>query len=295
MAQATTQAVGTSYTRPYRSLADFISINGVKAQTFTVDPSRQTTIIGQKGTRFTFFPYSLVDTQGTIIKQTVELQLKEVFSKEDMILSDKVTTSEDRLLESSGQFWLQAMLDGAPLQLKTAVVVELPVRKNLKNPLGMKLFQGSMAVTRTFGGSTAFDWKLLSKKPIPINKVAKRKFYKFLINTFNWYNCDCFFAKRTAKTMVSIRVQQGMKQFDELSAYLVFREANAVSRMYAHGNRFTSFNIPSRKRATVLLLGLKNGQFYSCAKELEHTGNQVLSLAPEPCTEQVFLDWLKQI
>ena len=281
MAQAT-QALRLQPVHSYNSFAEFFSANGVNTQIHTIDPSRHTVLVGQKGTRFTIFPYSMIDASGTIQKDPIDFHFKEVFTKSEMVLSNKVTTSEDRLLESSGQIWVQAFKNGTPLQLKTSIGVQLPVRNNLANPLGSRLFCGSLAITRTFSENTAFDWRLSTSKAPSITKLFQQKYFEFKIDSFNWYNCDAFYAKRAKKTMVSIQIKQGFSTFDELVAFLLFRNSNAVTRMYANGQRFTSFNIPAKKAANVLVMGLKNGQLFSSINALNKIGSQLLSVSLVP-------------
>lgn len=295
MAQASTHVLRNPLSRPYTSFANFFAENGVKIQRFSIDPSRQTIIVGQHGTRFTFYPFSLVDTQGNIIKETAEIQLKEVFFKNEMVLSNKVTTSEDRLLESSGQFWIQAFRNGLPLKLKTNLKVELPVRKKLSNPLGMKLFEGSIAITRTFSSNTAFDWKLVSDKSVAIVKIGAQKYFNFQIKNFNWINCDAFYAKKASKTMVSVRLEEDFDEFQDLAAFLVFKDANALCRMYSNGNRFTSFNIPAKKAATILVMGIKNGALYANSTRLNTKNSRLLNLDLKPVEEAQLFDLLKTL
>lgn len=287
-------AIRTWRGSPYRNFEDFFSNKGVEIQCFSINPSRRTTIIGKQGTCLTFFPFTLIDHEGKLVDENVEIQLIEVFSKMEMILSGKVTTSEDRLLESGGQFCIQGFQNGKPIKLISPIRVALPVRCKLKNALAMHLFQGSTSKTRGFQSGRVFDWTQSSSKPLPIRKIADKKYFHFEIAHFNWWNCDYYFSKRRSKTMVSARPVCHVGYFDDMTAYLVFEHLQSVARMYKGEHGFTSFNIPTNEAATVIMMALQNGQLYFGKKYIPKTSNKLVYVSMEEVNEEELLDFLKR-
>lgn len=278
---------------PYRSFEEFFSKNGVGAQYFSLDPFRRTTIIGRCGTRFTFYPFSLVDHTGKLIEKEVEVKLTEVYSKKEMILTDKVTTSEDRLLESGGQFCIEAFYEGQPVHLNAPLTVEVPVRCKLRNALAMHLFQGSISKTRGFQAERGFDWTQASNKPLSIRKIGQRKFFYFQITDFNWWNCDFYFSKRCSKTMVSARHVCHHDDFDDMVAFLAFDHLNSVARLYRGEHSFTSFNIPAKQSATMLMMALRDGQLYFGKRHISKTSNKLIYVKLEEVSEEETLEELQ--
>lgn len=280
---------------PYRKFEAFFSNNGVGVQYFSIDAGRRTTIIGKHGTRFTFFPFSMINPAGELIKGTVDIKLTEVFSKLEMILTNKVTTSEDRLLESGGQFCLEAFQNNQPVNLITPIKVALPVRCKLKNALAMHLFQGSLSKTRDFQSDRIFDWTQVSNKPLSIQKVGPKKFFQFQIMDFTWWNCDFYFSKRRSKTMVSAKHVSHLECFDDMTAFLVFEDLQSVARMYKGEHSFTSFNIPTRQSATMVMMALQDGQMYFGKKYIPRTSNKLIHVPLEEVNEEDLLGALEEL
>jgi hypothetical protein len=280
---------------PYRTFEEFFSKNGVQSQVFSINPCRRSTLVGEKGTRLTVFPFSLVDALGRPVEGEVEISLKEVFSKKEMVLSNRVTTSEDRLLESGGQIFVQAFQSGRPLQLSGPMAVELPLRNRLRNPLGMRLFKGAVSITRAFRSGRDFDWEMVSNKPVNIRVLNGSKYFAFNLTEFNWWNCDYFFAKKGARTMVSARCVSQIEEFDDLTAFLVFRDTNSVARMYPGEHSFTSFNIPLKLAAAVVMMGIYDGQLFLGTCEIDQTSNKLLHVRMGPVTEEELLKNLDKL
>lgn len=287
--------VRTMQGSPYRTFDEFFSKHGVPTQVFSINPARRTTIVGKQGTRLTIFPFSLSDVFGNPVEGEVEIFLKEVFSKKEMVLSDKVTTSEDRLLESGGQFFVKACKNLRPLQLSQALSVQLPVREKIGNPLAMKLFVGSTAVTRAYRSKSAFDWKLASNKAVTVRRIGGKKYYSFDINEFNWWNCDYFFAKRTTRTMVSVKTNMPYDYFDDQAAYLIFKNNNSVARMYFGRHHFSSFNIPINLAAAVVVMGIRAGQLYCGKQFIPKTSGGSVMVQMEATTERGLLETLDKV
>lgn len=280
---------------PYQSFKEFFTQNGAQAQVFTINPSRRTTVVGENGTRLTFFPFSLVNGNGNLVDGEIEIRLREIVNKREMVLSDMVTTSEDRLLESAGQFQVQAFKNGRLLKLIKPFSVQLPLRGELSNPLGMKLFLGSTSTTIAFQGKRPFDWRQLSKKPVKIKKIVEKKYFSFDLEEFNWVNCDSFYAKKIPKTMVSAKFVCPVEDLNDQVAYLVFRDINSVARMYYGGHSFTTINIPVNLSARVLIMGLRQGRLYFGQTEIENTSTQMAHLHLFPLMEEELLQALRDL
>jgi hypothetical protein len=285
MATDPTPVVRTLSGGPYRALEEFFEKNGPKPQVFKINPLRRTTIVGEKGLRITFFPYALCNVFGEPVEDKVDVRLIEIGSRSDMILAGKVTTSDDSLLESGGVFQLQAMQDFLPLELRRPLMVELPVAREVRNPVAVRLYAGSTATTRPFSGERAFDWRLLDPHPLRVRKLGERKYFTFEVSEFNWFSCNYPSGRRGNRTMVSMQTSCSAGEIDHQIAWLAFRDANAVARMFPAGNRFTIFNIPKHAAASVLAIGLHQGQLFFGQTDIESTAGQLVQVALHPVRE----------
>ncbi len=271
---------------PFHSLDELLTHHGPKFQHFRVNPARRTTIVGQNGTRLAFPPFAFTDLLGRIVQEEVEVRLKEAFSRPEMILAGKPSTSDGRLLESGGQFMVNAHRGSSPLQLCQAVEVGLPVQKGLRNPLAMKLYTGSTTTIKVYRQDKNFDWRLLKDHPIKIRKANGHKYYTFKIGAFNWYDCGYLIGKRSARSMVTVRMASPVEHFENQQAYLAFPEINAVAKMYPTSQGFTAINIPNKLSAVAMVIATSHGQLYFGKSTLEKVSDKVAYVKMKAVTEK---------
>ena len=269
---------------PYSLVTTLLKRLQAPAQSFEVDPRRQATFVGRQGTRLTVFPNAFRDANGRIMGEPVELQLREVFTKKEILLSNKMTTSNNRLLESAGQLWAAAFHEGQLLDLTYPISVEIPVKPGLRNPLSVRLYAGSTASIRSFSPDVLFDWRLSDKKTIPIRRISKEKYYRFWLYQFNWINCKNAISRRKGRNMVSAKAVSLVEKFDDLMAFLIFSDTESMARMHRTNDHFTAFNIPSKFEAQVLMIGMHQGVVYYGAKEIKRTANCQVFVRMEPVT-----------
>lgn len=277
-----TPKVRTIKGSPFPSVEILLRRLETPAQYFEVDPTRKSTIVGASGTRLTIFPQSFCDSQDRILDKPASLQLREVFSRKDILLSNKMTTSENRLLESAGQLWLSASYEGQVLDLVYPIGVDLPVKSGLRNPLAVRLFSGGAASTHSISPKVSFDWRQVDKKNLPITHIANKKYYRFWLYQFNWINCNNSISRRKGRSMVSAKAVSRVEEFDDLMAFLVLSNSQSMARMHRTNDHFTAFNIPSKLSAKVLMIGLHQGIIYFGLKEIEKTTNSLVYVRMEP-------------
>ncbi len=281
---------------PYRSLEEFLQKHGPRPQVFSVYAAQENTIVGRAGTRLSFPAHALRHPNGQAVEGEIELHLTEVFGPAAMMLSNRSSTSEDRLLESSGQIQIYAYQNGSPLVLEEALQVELPVPEDLRNPLGMRLFEARHATVQAFPERKRFDWRLTETPMVHIRKLNGRKYYVFQIHRFNSYECAGWLpVRRKTRVMVSVRPIIGTDKMDGELAFLSFPGLNTVVRMYRGGSAFTAFNIPAGLTAEVLILGIRGGQLYLGRNRFNQAKDKVANVYLRPCAEVDILEVLQTI
>ncbi len=286
---------GTGAINAQMLLHNFFNETEPQARDFTIDASRMTIIVGTQGIRFSFQPFSFQDLTGQPVRGEVQLQLREIFRKGDMILANRMATSEDRLLECAGQFGLFAFQNGLPLETTQPITVEVPVHYGLVNPVGMRLFVGSHSTVLPYDAEKIFDWKLVNDKPLKIKKLHGKKYFQFTISEFNWYGCQCFYAKKSGRAMVSARYLSDLEDFDDQAAFLVFQDIQSVARMYLSGQRFTAFNMPTGLSATVVIIAVKERQLYLGIHAINNLSSQLVQVPAVPLSVQQLLGTLQEL
>ncbi len=293
MLTRSTPVTGILQDRSRALLNDFLPPKSI--QTFSIDASRLTTLISQEGIRFTFSPFSFQTRTGETVTGNVDLSFRAFSNKSECILSDRMTTCEDRLLETIGHFCLQANQASTPLQLSTPLTVEIPVPPQLSNPLSMQLFLESVASTGTPLAEKVFDWKTVGSKSVKVKKIQRKKYFQFYLTELNWFACSAFLSKKVPRTMVSARCTAPIDDLEELAAYVVFKDWNTVARMYLNGNRFIGVNISSNKAATIVMIGFRQGEWFYGVHAIEKTASQQVMVLLKSVIESQLLEYLRKL
>lgn len=108
------------------------------SQLFFIYSSKDTTIIGNEGTKITF----KANTFDIPNKEKIKIELKEFYKRSDLALSNLTTiTNDGRLLETGGMVFLEATVKNKKVHLKkeSNYTIEFPY-ENKKE--GMLLFEG---------------------------------------------------------------------------------------------------------------------------------------------------------
>jgi len=144
---------------------------------FYINNDKDAVLIGLQGTRITIPANSLITESGNEVTGNVKVELKEVFTKKDMILSGLTTvTTEGNLLESGGMFYINATVNSQRLKFKEGKSIELQIPiDEIKE--GMQLYKKI---------NSCSDWKLLRGK----NILYKSQKYILRIGGFGWFNID---------------------------------------------------------------------------------------------------------
>jgi len=84
------------------------SSDNIPAQLFSIDPSIDNIITSTNGTKIRIPKNSFLDSSGQTISGVVEIRLKEVFTKQDMVLGNLTTTFNGKPLETGGMIFIDA-------------------------------------------------------------------------------------------------------------------------------------------------------------------------------------------
>ncbi|MFD1605854.1 energy transducer TonB [Flavobacterium artemisiae] len=124
-------------------LADFFVKNDKKPQFFTINNTKDTTIICVQKTKITIRANSFVTSNSkNAVTGKVKISVKEYYSISDILLGRLSTTSNGKLLETGGMLEINAFSNNEKCQLKSGKAIEIafPTKKEKE---GMQLFSGS--------------------------------------------------------------------------------------------------------------------------------------------------------
>jgi len=157
-----------------------------------MDASTWNVITASKGTRFYFPGNSFVDNLGNVVNGQVDIEIKEIFSKGDMILSNKFPIGEYGLLKSGGQLYISVKQNGAKLQFGNGnyAMVDVQITDTIQ---WMGLFNGNT------GDPNAANL-IWTADPDSINGSVSvcqdssnlSSTYCFNLDTLDWINLDVY-------------------------------------------------------------------------------------------------------
>lgn len=102
-----------------------LNTENVINQTFWINSSHDTVLIGTKGTLIIIRKNSFNDCRGNQITGNINIVLKEVYSLEDIVKSGLSTTSNKSMLISDGMLYLNVFQNNAPICLDDSATISL--------------------------------------------------------------------------------------------------------------------------------------------------------------------------
>ncbi|RSK34027.1 hypothetical protein [Hymenobacter metallilatus] len=242
---------------------------GPPVQKFMYDPTRTNTFAGQKGTVFTITPHAFLKN-GQPVTGPVELAVREVFSRADMVLSNMPTISNGTVLQSAGEVYLRAAQDSS-IQLSANAIVRIQTQ----NPPGvsandtMRLFVAPVApVAQT----SCFNWMLntdpaSSISPTPTGHIITVS--SLLYNAgIGWFNCDRFYYTPTLPLTITVP-GTNISPMQNTMVFAVFRSFNGTLSMcdFTAPNIFRASRAPQGATVSVVVIRTENGKLYYGRKD----------------------------
>ncbi len=248
-----------------RRINDRIPALSEKGQLFYVNTETDTILMGEKGTRIFLSAHCLVDEKGASAKGVVQLELIELYSKKDMILSNKPTISDGKLLESNGEIFLNARSEGKNLFIGCEeglkIALATPMDERMKMWLGEIDRNGNInwqedssivpvAVDPERNYET-YDGEVESNGMQIYDNTVNN--YLFTTAKFGWINCDRFYEDSTPKVDMYVQLKNPFPKEYQTYVYILFPEINSVLPVYsADGSTYILENIPSGKNITIV-------------------------------------------
>lgn len=278
------------------TFGSIVNANQPQQHVFNINAATGGTIIG-KNTRLTFGPNAFITAQGSAVTGSVQVELREISEKWQMVLANKTTVSTQGLLESSGEAYINATQNGQKLRLRAGTSKIQFAASSMNKP--MNFFTGNIdadnmgEVTWVLNDSIPTDTAevdcscdTVATVYVDNNTSMWDTLYTFPLDTMGWINCDYIMNAGIYPAALKLTTSEG---FDNTNTrvYLVFKNRNSVGNMnyYADGAFVTDAihgydNIPVGEQMTIIAVGYKDDKLYSAFKTitLSASNNESLSL-----------------
>lgn len=197
-----------NFLKKYQDTVELYKISGIKTSL----------VKGKKGTQITVIPADLETEDGQPVGKNIDLELKELITKEDFIRENIQTVSNGQLLISGGAFYINMKSDSKQLKLKEGKTLKIKLPKISDDE--MSLFYGQKdSLEKMNWSETKQIFKAEEKKKI----TFKENIYDIQIVTWNY---DTIRSKSKAMTKEEIQKEQ-----NKVNA--INDEINKESRVYA--------------------------------------------------------------
>jgi len=143
-----------------------------KAQVFEIHPASSiVNVKGEEGTEIQIKREDLLHQNGEAVQGAIKVELKEFYSKADILMADLHTLDGDRVLETAGMLNIKITAQDKPLKLRKgkSASIKMPAASS-KDQKGMDLYLGNSME------NGAMDWKREKRNGIVITTVGSESF-----------------------------------------------------------------------------------------------------------------------
>ena len=290
------QAISSS--KKQSTLTDLFKNIAPPKQNFTVTAGQQQVVTGEKGTKVTFFATSFKKKDGTILTSgSVKIVLQEMLTGPEMILANKTTTSDGKLLISGGQIFISAYsgLEELLVNQNAKIQVQIP-----NNNLGsMALYKGNVKERDSIKEDTTINW-VKEKDTVAINLDSAqggggaaggglKEYFKFDFGDFGYWNCDQLYSDPNPKTELHIKTPAGFVD-SNTQIYIYFVAINSVAKCEGFKLQTNEFYLnhseaPVGMSIKIVLIAKKDGIHYLDTKSAVTSAGFTMTMNPTSSTE----------
>ena len=242
---------------------------GASRQTFTYTPGQVNTFTGAKGTVVTI-PANAFMRNGQPLSAPIQLTLREIFSRADMVLSNMPTVSNGALLESAGEVFLRAADQDSTVRMTTGAVIQLQTQNppNLASRDSMRLFVAPASSGMGGGGNSCFNWSVNTDLGSSLSPTATGNTVTVSSVLYNngigWFNCDRFYNTSNPLPIVVNVPGSSIDPANNTTVFAVFRDFNGTLSVcnFTAPNIFQTNGLPQGARVSVVVIRTINNKLY---------------------------------
>ncbi|MDD5569953.1 MAG: hypothetical protein PHD97_02235 [Bacteroidales bacterium] len=271
----------------YENVRTFFSNNGEQSQSFKISAAQTQTITGKKGTKITFMANSFVNASGQAVTGDIDIELKELLDKHDILLSDKPTVSYGRLLETGGVFYIKATQNGQRLKSVNPVKISYNYT-NLQND--MQVFSLAYPTDSVPTWTLRNDSSLVTTDSLTYNMWL----YPTFPDSIGWINCDRFY-NVSPRTNIEV-TSNDFPDINNTVIYIYFKTINSIDCIGKdNNNKFISMPVPENYNVTILAVSIKDKLLYYAKQDLTITTNAKVDVTFQVTTEDELKNIIKNL
>ncbi|MFN8283639.1 MAG: hypothetical protein U0U67_10520 [Chitinophagales bacterium] len=277
------------------TLNDFYKLTQAPLQSFTINAAQFQTVVGAKGTTIYLPPSAFKTKTGAIVSSgNVIVKLQEMLKGADMILSNKTTTSDGKLLKSGGQIYIKAYKDGEELVMNKSVFTNVYIPSATNTP--MDLFYGTVTPSDSISGDTTINWTPVDTSRNVVNTTITDTTaghytyaFTFKLDSLTYINCDYFYNSPNPLTNIFVTTPSAFVD-SNTNVFIYFPSINSVTRMHTFNfatNTFSLSNgyfVPEGLSIKIVVIAKIEDQYYYEIKPTTVVTNLTVTSNPVAAT-----------
>ncbi len=257
---------------------------GTPLQTYTVSMSAYNTFVCTNGTQINISPNAFLTQSGGAVTGVVNIEVKDVLSKKDMILNNAIPVSNGQMLISGGEVYLNATQGGQKLKMNTAsdVYMQVPIDNTPSNLMLEFYASGPSNLS-----STNLNWTTSNTATTTIAVVQDSlgtgpmlNYYAFHCDSLNWTNCDYFSNTTGAKTTCTVNLP-GSFDNTNTAVFISMNGVNAIAKLYPPTSQsYVSYtnSLPEGVNYTIVAISFDGTNYHYASQSVTMTTNMVVTM-----------------
>lgn len=276
--------VQTRTEHPFQSLSAFFASIGSSPFSFSVDNAVGGQFVSPNGFVYEVPAFTFANAWNQPVSGTVKIRVTELTDKRSLFYSGYSSLSDRCLLHMLYGIDLQIVQEPQllirPVQ---PICIRLPFGKKVRwSDVG--IYEKQAAKVHLLQGGNRSVWARASINLL-VHKNGVRKeayFYTFGPGAYLMGKTIKPNNKAKQRAMISVALDQERPQLSHVRAYLIFHESDAIVQLEEQRGHLSAFHLPKGKKASLLLLGLEQGQFYLHRYFLGPLSNQRIECRLQP-------------
>lgn len=245
----------------FSSVKEFRSSKAPQAVSFMIQAQTGGTFTTQKGSVITIPANAFIDANGQVVTGNVQVRFKEVFSKAEMIYSGILPVSNGNVLESGGEYFIEAIQNGAQLRVADNAMIQVNIPAQAVGQGMMLFFADPKEDVDTL------NWNVVDSSSTGSNFTfsSTDNSYNINLDSTGWGNIDQF--NNTAQyfdIQFNLTGLTGLNN-GNTQAYAVFKNQNTVwptGSFNGINNSIINENHLADVPMNVLVISVVNSQLY---------------------------------
>jgi len=256
-------------------------------ETHTAEMSTYNTFICSNGTSVTIYPNAFLTQSGNAVTGIVNIEVKDVLNKKDMILNNAIPVSNGQLLVSGGEVYLNATQNGQKLKINpsSAVYLKVPIYDTPSNQMLEFYASGPSNLS-----NSSLNWATSNTATTTIEVTQDSiatgpslSYYSFQVDSLNWTNCDYFRNPGVNNTTCTVNLT-GFFTNSNAAVFISMNGVNALARLHdtftTVSQSFSSYvnSLPEGLAYTIIAISFDGTNYYYASQTVTMTTDMVINM-----------------